>query len=236
MWACENTALLGRSAHRVVVGFFRQTGWFHHTPWRAARAVPREALMTGPRASRSRVWAWCCSAQTARLAAALTSRSARYPQPGQQNTRCDNGSFSVGTAGDEPTTLDPHDVAAGGQAGQVQATTVDTARAGAWRLPAARPVVSSVAPSFGAESGRDRTREARGGFRGCRSTGSATSRRLPELAVHSFFAADTSMQTTPSLPSWSAITVSEGALLSSTTVPPAATAAAIRCSATSGAT
>ena len=38
------------------------------------------------------------------------------------------------------------------------------------------------------------------------------------------------------LPSWSAITVYEGAWLSSTTIPPAATAAAIRCSATSGAT
>ena len=54
--------------------------------------------------------------------------------------------------------------------------------------------------------------------------------------VHSFFAADVSAQTIPLLPSWSAITVSEGASLSSTTVPPAATAAAIRCSATSGAT
>lgn len=39
----------------------------------------------------------------------------------------------------------------------------------------------------------------------------------------------------PLLPSWSVITVSDGASLSST-VPPAATAAAIRCSATSGAT
>ena len=58
----------------------------------------------------------------------------------------------------------------------------------------------------------------------------------PELAVHAFFAADTSTHTIPLLPSWSAITVSEGALLSSTTVPPAARAAAIRCSATSGAT
>ncbi len=57
-----------------------------------------------------------------------------------------------------------------------------------------------------------------------------------ESAFQFFFAADTSTQTTPLLPSWSAITVSEGALLSSTTVPPAATAAAIRCSATSGAT
>jgi len=62
--------------------------------------------------------------------------------------------------------------------------------------------------------------------------------RLPstELAVHSVFAADPSAQTTPLLPSWSAITVSDGALLSSMTVPPAATAMAIRCSATSGAT
>ena len=58
----------------------------------------------------------------------------------------------------------------------------------------------------------------------------------PDLPVQSFFAADASTQTTPLLPSWSAITVSEGASLSSTTVPPAATAAAIRCSATSGAT
>ena len=62
------------------------------------------------------------------------------------------------------------------------------------------------------------------------------SRGSPEFAVQSFFAADTSTHTTPLLPSWSAITVSEGALLSSTTVPPAARAAAIRCSATSGAT
>ena len=53
---------------------------------------------------------------------------------------------------------------------------------------------------------------------------------------HSFFAADASAQTIPLLPSWSAITVSPGALLSSTTVPPAATAAAIRCSRTSAAT
>ena len=57
-----------------------------------------------------------------------------------------------------------------------------------------------------------------------------------DLPVQSFFAADASTQTIPLLPSWSAITVSEGASLSSTTVPPAATAAAIRCSATSGAT
>jgi hypothetical protein len=61
-------------------------------------------------------------------------------------------------------------------------------------------------------------------------------RGSPELAVQSFFAADTSTHTIPLLPSWSAITVSEGALLSSTTVPPAARAAAIRCPATSGAT
>src|SRR5690554_4500186 len=47
-----------------------------------------------------------------------------------------------------------------------------------------------------------------------------------EWAFQSFFAADTSTHTTPLLPSWSAITVSEGALLSSTTVPPAARAAA----------
>ena len=60
--------------------------------------------------------------------------------------------------------------------------------------------------------------------------------RMTGSAVHTFVAADTSTQTTPLLPSWSAITVSEGALLSSTTVPPAATAAAIRCAATSGAT
>ena len=64
----------------------------------------------------------------------------------------------------------------------------------------------------------------------------AASRGSTELAFQSFFAADMSTQTTPLLPSWSAITVSEGASLSSTTVPPAATAAAIRCSATSGAT
>jgi hypothetical protein len=58
----------------------------------------------------------------------------------------------------------------------------------------------------------------------------------PDLPVQSFFAADASTQTIPLLPSWSAITVCEGASLSLTTVPPAATAAAIRCSATSGAT
>ncbi len=57
-----------------------------------------------------------------------------------------------------------------------------------------------------------------------------------ELAVQSFFAADTSTHTIALLPSWSAITVSEGALLSSTMVPPAARAAAIRSPATSGAT
>ena len=65
--------------------------------------------------------------------------------------------------------------------------------------------------------------------RPCRSRGN-------ESVFQFFFAADTSTQTIPLLPSWSAITVSEGALLSSTTVPPAATAATIRCSATSGAT
>lgn len=43
----------------------------------------------------------------------------------------------------------------------------------------------------------------------------------PDLPVQSFFAADASTQTIPLLPSWSAITVSEGASLSSTTVPPA---------------
>ena len=64
----------------------------------------------------------------------------------------------------------------------------------------------------------------------------ASGRGLPESAVQSFVAADASMHTTPLLPSWSAITVRDGASLSSTTVPPAATAAAIRCSATSGAT
>src|SRR5262245_2395698 len=57
-----------------------------------------------------------------------------------------------------------------------------------------------------------------------------------DLPVQSFLAADASTQTIPLLPSWSAITVSEGASLSSTMVPPAATAAAIRCSATSDAT
>ena len=69
-----------------------------------------------------------------------------------------------------------------------------------------------------------------------RSDPRAARRGSTELAFQFFFAADTSTQTIPLLPSWSAITVSEGALLSSTTVPPAATAAAIRCSATSGAT
>ena len=64
----------------------------------------------------------------------------------------------------------------------------------------------------------------------------AARRGSTELAFQSFFAADTSTHTTPLLPSWSAITVSEGALLSSTMVPPAARAPAIRCSATSGAT
>ena len=64
----------------------------------------------------------------------------------------------------------------------------------------------------------------------------AAPRGSTESAFQSCFAADTSTQTIPLLPSWSAITVSEGALLPSTTVPPAATAAAIRCSATSGAT
>jgi hypothetical protein len=56
------------------------------------------------------------------------------------------------------------------------------------------------------------------------------------LALQPFFTADTSTQRTPSLPSWSAITVSEGALLPSTTVPPTARTAAIRGSAASGAT
>jgi dihydrofolate reductase len=60
--------------------------------------------------------------------------------------------------------------------------------------------------------------------------------RSTELALQSFFVADTSTHRTPSFPSWSAITVSEGALLSSTTVPPAARTAAIRRSATSAAT
>ena len=64
----------------------------------------------------------------------------------------------------------------------------------------------------------------------------AAGRGSTELVFQSFVEADTSMHTIPLLPSWSAITVSEGALLSSTTVPPAARAAAIRCSATSGAT
>ena len=57
-----------------------------------------------------------------------------------------------------------------------------------------------------------------------------------EEARQSVVAADMSTQTTPSLPSWSAITVNEGESLSSTTVPPAARAAAIRCWAASGAT
>ena len=60
--------------------------------------------------------------------------------------------------------------------------------------------------------------------------------RAPESVVQSFVAGDSATHRTPVVPSWSAITVSEGASLSSTTVPPAATAAAIRCSATSGAT
>lgn len=66
--------------------------------------------------------------------------------------------------------------------------------------------------------------------------GAGERRGSTELALQSFFPADTSTQRTPLLPSWSAITVSAGALLSSTTVPPAARMAAIRCSATSGAT
>ncbi len=56
------------------------------------------------------------------------------------------------------------------------------------------------------------------------------------VCAQSSVAGDAATQTTPVLPSWSAITVSDGASLSSTTVPPAATAAAIRCWATSGAT
>ncbi len=54
--------------------------------------------------------------------------------------------------------------------------------------------------------------------------------------LHSIRAADMSAQMIPLLPSGSAITVSPGAPLSSTTVPPAATAPATRCSTTSGAT
>jgi dihydrofolate reductase len=61
-------------------------------------------------------------------------------------------------------------------------------------------------------------------------------RGSPGSAVQSFVAADVSTHRTPLLPSWSAMTVSAGASLSSTTVPPAARAAATRCSATSGAT
>ena len=53
---------------------------------------------------------------------------------------------------------------------------------------------------------------------------------------HSSVAGARATHRTPLLPSWSASTVSAGASLSSTTVAPAATAAAIRCSATSGAT
>ena len=72
---------------------------------------------------------------------------------------------------------------------------------------------------------------------GTQTDGSRAARpRFTDSPFQSFFAADASTQTTPLLPSWSAITVSEGASLSSTTVPPAATAAAIRCSATSGVT
>lgn len=61
-------------------------------------------------------------------------------------------------------------------------------------------------------------------------------RRPGEPAIYSLFAAETSTQTTPLLPSWSAITVIAGALLSSMTDPPAARAAAIRGPADSGAT
>lgn len=59
-------------------------------------------------------------------------------------------------------------------------------------------------------------------------SGGGKSRGSTELAFQSLFAGDSATQTTPVLPSWSAVTVSEGASLSSTTVPPAATAAAIR--------
>jgi hypothetical protein len=69
-----------------------------------------------------------------------------------------------------------------------------------------------------------------------RTTFRSIAARVTRVAVQSFRAADASTQMTPLLPSWSAITVRPGASLSSTTVPPAATAAAMRCSATSGAT
>ena len=65
-----------------------------------------------------------------------------------------------------------------------------------------------------------------------------SSRHWPagQPTTQSCFTAEVSTHTTPSLPSWSAITMSPGASLSSMIVAPAATAAAIRCSATSGAT
>jgi hypothetical protein len=53
---------------------------------------------------------------------------------------------------------------------------------------------------------------------------------------HRFCAAGSVVHTHALLPSWSTITVYEGAWLSSTTIPPALTAALIRCSATSGGT
>jgi len=49
-------------------------------------------------------------------------------------------------------------------------------------------------------------------------------------------AGDSATQMTPVLPSWSASTVSDGESLSSTTLPPAATTAAMRCSPTSSGT
>ena len=61
----------------------------------------------------------------------------------------------------------------------------------------------------------------------------------PEVAderIAAAVAARSDVHTHALLPSWSAITVYDGAWLSSTTIPPAATAAAIRSSATSGAT
>ena len=60
--------------------------------------------------------------------------------------------------------------------------------------------------------------------------------RRPDVPGHPFRAGDSAVHTQALLPSWSAITVYDGAWLSSTTIPPAATAAAIRCSATSGGT
>ena len=83
-----------------------------------------------------------------------------------------------------------------------------------------------------------------GGRRGPRPAGASAlsrrcvgrRRRAVPSAAQSFVAGDSATHTTPRLPSWSAITVSDGDSLSSTTVPPAVTAAEIRSSAASRAT